>query len=53
MWRLSSSLVRRFTPWLISWSRLPERRVPTEPIPELVPDLGVEVLSDSNTPGEM
>ncbi len=27
--------------------------LPSEPIPDLVPDLVVEVLSDNNTPGEM
>ncbi|MEM6328974.1 MAG: Uma2 family endonuclease [Planctomycetota bacterium] len=37
----------------VSWDRLPGRRVPTDPIPELVPDLAVEVLSPSNTAAEM
>ena len=37
----------------ISWSRFPEGRRPREPIPHLVPDLVIEVLSDSNRPGEM
>jgi Uma2 family endonuclease len=36
-----------------SWNRMPGRRVPTEPIPRLVPDLAIEVLSRGNTPGEM
>ncbi len=36
-----------------SWDRFPDRRVPTEPIPDLVPDLAVEVLSPSNTVEEM
>jgi Uma2 family endonuclease len=36
-----------------SWDRMPGRRRPPEPIPTLVPDLAVEVLSRSNTPGEM
>jgi Uma2 family endonuclease len=36
-----------------SWARIPNRRVPTEPIPHLVPDLAVEVLSKSNTAAEM
>jgi len=31
----------------------PERRMPTGPIPNLALDLVVEVLSESNTPGEM
>ena len=34
-------------------ARLPNRRVPTEPIPDLAPDLVVEVLSVGDTPREM
>jgi Uma2 family endonuclease len=37
----------------VSWERLPGRRIPSEPIPDLAPDLAVEVLSPGNTPGEM
>jgi Uma2 family endonuclease len=37
----------------VSWSRLPERKLPTEPIPHLIPDLTVEVLSAGNTRREM
>jgi Uma2 family endonuclease len=33
--------------------RLPARRRPTEPIPDLAPDLAVELLSASNTPAEI
>ncbi|MBC8116380.1 MAG: Uma2 family endonuclease [Candidatus Saccharimonas sp.] len=36
-----------------SWDRMPGRKRPTKPIPELSPDLAVEVLSESNTYGEM
>jgi Uma2 family endonuclease len=36
-----------------SWDRLPGRQAPTEPIPHLAPNLAIEVLSRSNTPGEM
>ncbi|MGH7172253.1 MAG: Uma2 family endonuclease [Gemmataceae bacterium] len=36
-----------------SWDRLPGRRRPTNPVPRLTPNLAVEVLSRSNTPGEM
>jgi Uma2 family endonuclease len=36
-----------------SWERIPDRRVPTEPIPTLAPDLAIEILSSSNTPREM
>lgn len=37
----------------VSWDRLPNRRIPDEPVPNVVPDLAVEVLSASNTLGEM
>jgi Uma2 family endonuclease len=37
----------------ISWARLPERAYPAEPIPDLAPDLAVEVLSKDNTKQEM
>ena len=37
----------------IGWSRFPEGELPKEPVPELVPDLAIEVLSQSNRPGEM
>lgn len=36
-----------------SWDRLPGRRIPQQPIPDLVLDLVVEVLSPSNTEREM
>lgn len=36
-----------------SWDRIPGRRRPAEPIPNLAPDLAVEILSRSNTPAEM
>ena len=53
MMRLMAGLVRMPDVAFISWTRLPNRRVPTEPIPALAPDLVVEVLSAGNTPGEM
>lgn len=37
----------------ISWDRLPNRQLPPEPIPALVPDLAIEVLSKWNTEKEM
>jgi Uma2 family endonuclease len=51
----------RFSPRLIyipdvsfvSWDRLPDRVLPTKPIPELIPDLAIEVLSKGNTKKEM
>jgi Uma2 family endonuclease len=53
MMRLFPGLVRIPDAAFISWERLPNRRVPTEPLPDLAPDLAVEVLSVGNTPGEM
>ena len=53
MMRLMAGLVRIPDVAFISWDRLPNRRVPTEPIPDLAPNLVVEVLSVGNTPGEM
>lgn len=37
----------------ISWSQLPGKAFPREPIPSIHPDLAVEVLSASNTRSEM
>jgi Uma2 family endonuclease len=51
--RLAFGLVRIPDVAFISWQRLSGRRIPTEPIPALAPDLAVEILSSSNTPGEM
>jgi Uma2 family endonuclease len=51
--RLALGLVRIPDVAFISWQRLSGRRIPTEPIPALAPDLAVEILSSSNTPGEM
>src|SRR5262245_50626871 len=51
--RLWQGLVRLPDVAFISWDRLPGRRIPKEPIPELAPDLAVEVLSASNTRAEM
>lgn len=51
--RLFPGLVRVPDVAFASWDRTPGRRVPTEPIPDLVPDLAIEVLSASNTPREM
>ena len=36
-----------------SWDKFPNRQRPRQPIPELVPDLAIEVLSPLNCPGEM
>jgi Uma2 family endonuclease len=53
MLRLAPGLVRIPDVSFVSWGRLPQRRVPRQPIPDLVPDLAVEVLSEGNTPREM
>jgi Uma2 family endonuclease len=37
----------------IAWDRLPNHKLPDKPISALAPDLAIEVLSPSNTPGEM
>jgi Uma2 family endonuclease len=53
MMRLAAGLVRIPDVAFVSWERLPGRRIPGEPIPDLAPDLAVEVLSTSNTAAEM
>jgi Uma2 family endonuclease len=53
MVRLFSGLVRIPDVAFVSWDRVPGRRVPDAPIPTLVPNLVVEVLSESNTAAEM
>ena len=37
----------------IGWHRFPKKRLGRRPIPALVPDLVIEVLSDTNTKREM
>lgn len=37
----------------IPWEQIPGRKWPDDPIPEIPPDLAVEVLSPSNTTGEI
>jgi Uma2 family endonuclease len=51
--RLAPGLVRIPDIAFISWNKFPGRKLPREPIPDLVPDLVVEVLSKSNTPQEL
>src|SRR5204862_8329998 len=51
--RLAPGLVRVPDVSFISWDRFPNRELPAEPIPDLSPDLAVEVLSEGNTPAEM
>lgn len=51
--RLMAGLVRMPDVAFISWKQLPKRKYPNEPIASLIPELAVEVLSESNTRGEM
>jgi len=58
---LSSDGILKFLPGkvripdvcFISWGRFPKEKLPRRPIPLLIPDLVVEVLSGSNTKEEM
>ncbi len=51
--RLWAGRVRMPDVAFTSWDRMPGRRRPTRPVPDLAPNLAVEVLSQSNTPAEM
>lgn len=51
--RLKIGLVRVPDVSFISWDRIPGGVFPDDPIAALVPDLAVEVLSESNTKSEM
>ena len=51
--RLMPGLVRAPDVSFIRWEKLPGRKAPRKPVPDLVPDLAVEVLSKSNSKGEM
>jgi Uma2 family endonuclease len=51
--QLMAGLVRIPDVAFTSADRLPRRRLPKKPIPNLVPNLAVEVLSASNTKAEM
>jgi Uma2 family endonuclease len=51
--RLMPGLVRIPDLAYISWEQLPRREIPSQPIPNLVPDLAAEVLSEGNTREEM
>jgi Uma2 family endonuclease len=53
MMEIAPGLVRIPDVSFISWERIPGRESPKEPVPDLAPDLAVEVLSEGNTPAEM
>jgi Uma2 family endonuclease len=51
--KISPHQVRAPDVCFLAWERFPNRQFPAEPIPALVPDLAIEVLSEGNTEGEM
>jgi len=51
--RILKSQVRGPDVAFISWDRLPNGTVPQDAVPEIVPDLAIEVLSEGNTYAEM
>lgn len=51
--RLWPGLVRIPDVSFISWEQLPNRKIPKKAIPDLYPDLAVEVLSRKNTKAEI
>jgi Uma2 family endonuclease len=51
--RLWPGLVRMPDVSFVSWDQLPNRRIPKKTIPDLYPDLAVEVLSRKNTKAEI
>jgi len=53
MMRIAPGLVRIPDLSFIAWARLPDRECPRDPIPDLAPDLAVEVLNEGNTRAEM
>jgi Uma2 family endonuclease len=53
MFRMQKKVVRLPDVAFTFWHRFPKGKVTREQTPELVPDLAVEVLSPSNTRGEM
>jgi Uma2 family endonuclease len=53
MMQIDIDLVRIPDVSFISWDRLPGGEFPDGPVPRIVPDLAVEVISRGNTPKEM
>jgi Uma2 family endonuclease len=53
MMQLFPGLVRIPDVAFACWARFPQGRLPDEPVPHLVPDLAIEVLSRGNTRREM
>ncbi|MCA9214324.1 MAG: Uma2 family endonuclease [Planctomycetales bacterium] len=53
MYRIFADTARAPDISFISWERLPDGRLPTEPVPAVVPDFAIEILSIGNTRSEM
>lgn len=53
MTRLFGDTVRGPDVAFVAWNRMADGRIPTAPIPDLVPNFVIEVLSTSNTYAEM
>ncbi len=53
MTRLFGDTVRGPDVAFVTWDRMPNGQIPTDPIPDLVPNFVIEVLSPSNTYAEM
>ena len=53
MVRLFGDVVRGPDVAFFSWHRLPNRKLPTDSVPDLVPNFVIEILSQGNTYGEM
>jgi Uma2 family endonuclease len=53
MFRFPENLVRMPDVAFAPWDQFPERELPDEGAPQIVPELAVEVLSKSNTQAEM
>jgi len=51
--RLFPGIVRLPDVAFIAWTHFPNRQLPREPVPDLAPDLAVEILSEGNTRAEM
>ena len=53
MTRLFGDTVRGPDVAFVAWARMPGGRIPKDPVPDLVPNFVIEVLSVGNTYGEM
>jgi len=53
MTRLFGDTVRGPDVAFVAWDRMPNGQIPKEPVPDLVPNFVIEVLSIGNTYGEM